>query len=386
MGRDVVIVAAKRSPMGRALKGQFAHTRIDDLAAEVIQGTLSTIPQLKGEAIEDFLLGCAMPEGEQGLNVARNVGFLAGLPHSVGAATVNRFCASSLTTINMAAAMIAAGDAEVVLAGGIESMSHVPMGGFNPSLNQKFFADDVPEAYIGMGTTAENLAKKFSISREAQDAFALASHQKAVAAIAGGKFADEIVACTAVAADGTTRSTATDEGPRPDSSIEALTKLKPAFEAGGTVTAGNSSPLTDGAAAVVLMSETKAKTLGIVPIARIRGYATAGVDPATMGEGPTFAIPKALNRAGMTLGDIDCLEINEAFAAQILAVVSALELDTARLNIHGGAIALGHPLGCTGARIMATLLHALKRTGKSVGLESMCVGGGQGVATIVEMC
>lgn len=385
MTTAAVIVAAKRSPMGRALKGQFAHTRIDDLCAEVLRATLREIPQLPPGDIDDFLLGCAMPEGEQGLNVARNIAFLAGLPLSVGAATINRFCASSLTTINVAAALIASGHGDVFVTGGIESMSHVPMGGFNPSLNAKLLTTDgAPQAYIGMGTTAEHLARKYAITREAQDHFALVSHQRAIAAMTSGVFAKEIVPVMAVQAGGEARQVMTDEGPRADATLAALAKLTPAFEAGGTVTAGNSSPLTDGAAIVVIMSAVKAKQLGLTPLARIRSCAVGGVDPALMGIGPVVAVPKALKAIGMQLSDLDLIELNEAFAAQALAVVKALSIDPQRLNVHGGAIALGHPLGCTGARIMATLLNALTVHDKTTGLETMCVGGGQGVATIVE--
>jgi acetyl-CoA acetyltransferase family protein len=385
MSQDIVIVAAKRSPMGRAIKGQFAQTRIDDLGAEVIKAALAAVPQLKIEEIEDLLVGCAMPEGEQGLNVARQISFLAGLPLHCGAATINRFCASSLSAINMAAESLMAGNGEVFIAGGVESMSHVPMGGFNPSLNKKLMdVEGCPQAYVGMGTTAETLAKKYSLTRDQQDQFALDSHKKAVAAIESGAFKNEIATCSAVQTDGSSKAVSQDEGPRPNSSLEALAKLKPAFDAKGTVTAGNSSPLTDGAAAVILMTAAKAKALGCTPIAKIRAMATAGVDPATMGEGPIAAVPKALQRAGMQLSDIDLVEVNEAFAAQTLAVIEGLKLDVAKLNVNGGAIALGHPLGCTGARIMATLCHALTNQNKTIGLETMCVGGGQGVATIIE--
>lgn len=385
MSEDVVIVAAQRSPMGRALKGQFIHTRIDDLAAQVITATLAKVPQVSTDDIEDVLIGCAMPEGEQGLNVARNISLLAGLPLAAGAVTINRFCASSLSAINMAAQAIAAGNGDVFVAGGVESMSHVPMGGFNPSLNSKLLTvEGCPQAYIGMGQTAENLQKKYDISREAQDQFALASHQKAVAAIEMGVFADEICAVDAGQADGSVVTVTRDEGPRAESSVESLAKLRPAFVKDGTVTAGNSSPLTDGAAAVVLMSANKAKALGVTPLAKIRSMAVAGVDPATMGEGPIVAVPKALQRAGLSLSDIDLIEMNEAFAAQALACAQALDVDQEKLNVHGGAIALGHPLGCTGARIMATLLNALQKKDATLGLETMCVGGGQGVATIIE--
>ncbi|MDP2599177.1 MAG: thiolase family protein [Deltaproteobacteria bacterium] len=384
MDNEAVIVAAVRSPMGRANKGQFIHTRIDDLGAEVIKAALARVPQIKPEMVEDVLIGCAMPEGEQGLNVARNISFLAGITLSAGAATVNRFCASSLTTINMAADAVIHGDLDICVTGGIESMSHVPMGGFNPSLNPKLFEEGRPAAYISMGESAENLASKYNISREEQDKFALGSHQKAIRAQKEGKLKNEIIPCHAVQADGSLKVTAIDEGPREDSTYEKLASLKPAFKKDGTVTAGNSSPLTDGAACVIIMSAAKAKQLGIRPIAKIRSHAVAGVDPAFMGIGPVSAVTKALQRAGMKLSDIDLLELNEAFAVQVLAVSKELKWDMNKLNVHGGAIALGHPLGCSGARIMATLLNALEIYNKSTGLETLCVGGGQGVATIVE--
>lgn len=381
-----VVVGAVRSPLCKAGKGAFANMRIDDVCAQVIRGALERVPQLDHKLIEDVLIGCAMPEGEQGLNVARNVSFLAGLPLSCGAVTINRFCSSSLEAINQAAQAISCGNGEVFVAGGVESMSHVPMGGFNPSLNEKLMKIGVPAAYIGMGETAEILAKKYNISREMQDKFSLASHQKAVAAIKGEKFKEEIVPITVVQSlpDGKRLTVVQDEGPREDTSLEKLAALKPAFLKDGTVTAGNSSQMTDGAAAVIIMSKGLAKKLKIKPLARIISMAVAGCDPATMGEGPIFAVPKALKRAGMVLKNIDLIELNEAFASQVLAVVNALKLDEKRLNIHGGAVALGHPLGATGARIMATLINALKQNGKSVGLETMCVGGGQGVATIIE--
>ncbi|OGQ04378.1 MAG: acetyl-CoA acetyltransferase [Deltaproteobacteria bacterium RIFCSPLOWO2_01_44_7] len=381
---EAVIVAAVRSPMGRANKGQFIHTRIDDLAAEVIRAALARVPQIKPEMVEDVLIGCAMPEGEQGLNVARNISFLAGIPFGAGAVTVNRFCASSLTTINMAADAVLSGGADICVTGGIESMSHVPMGGFNPSLNEKLFGDGKPAAYIGMGEVAEILATKYKISREEQDRFSLGSHQKAIKAQKEGKLKKEILECSTVQADGSIKKVLVDEGPREDTTLEKLAQLKPAFKANGTVTAGNSSPLTDGAACVIVMSAAKAKQLGIKPLAKIRSWAVAGVDPALMGIGPVDAVPKALKKAGMKLSDVDLLELNEAFAVQVLAVSRDLNWDMTKLNVHGGAIALGHPLGCSGARIMATLLNALEIYNKAIGLETLCVGGGQGVATIVE--
>lgn len=383
MKEEAVIVSAVRSPMGRANKGQFIHTRIDDLGAEVIRAALAKVPQIKPDMVDDVLIGCAMPEGEQGLNIARNISFLAGLDFRSGAVTVNRFCASSLSAINMAAAAIQSGAVDICVTGGVESMSHVPMGGFNPSLNEKMMGEGKPAAYIGMGETAENLAKKYKISREEQDRFAFTSHQKAVKATKEGKFR-EIVPCSAVQVDGKIKKVEVDEGPREDTSIEKLSELKPSFLKTGTVTAGNSSPLTDGAACVIVMSASKAKQLGIKPIARIRGWAVAGVDPSVMGIGPVFAVPKALKMAGVTLKDIHLIELNEAFAVQVLAVSKELGWDMNRLNVHGGAIALGHPLGCSGARIMATLLNALAIRNESLGLETLCVGGGQGVATVVE--
>ncbi|OGQ45215.1 MAG: acetyl-CoA acetyltransferase [Deltaproteobacteria bacterium RIFCSPLOWO2_02_FULL_46_8] len=383
MTNEAVIVSAVRSPMGRALKGQFIHTRIDDLAAEVIKAAFAKVPQLKPEWVEDVLIGCAMPEGEQGLNVARNISFLAGIPFSSGAVTINRFCASSLTAINMAAAQILSGAVDICVTGGIESMSHVSMGGFNPSLNTKLFGPGKPAAYIGMGETAEMLSQKYKITREEQDKFSYGSHQKAVKAQKEGKL-KEIVECSAVQADGSIKKVKIDEGPREDTTLEKLASLKPAFKKDGTVTAGNSSPLTDGAACVIMMSSAKAKQLGIKPIAKVRGWAVAGVDPAYMGVGPVYAVPKALQKAGMKLADVDLLELNEAFAVQVLAVSKELGWDMNKLNVHGGAVALGHPLGCSGARIMATLLNALEIYNKPVGLETLCVGGGQGVATVVE--
>lgn len=382
--QDVVIVSAVRSPMGRAHKGQFTWTRADDLCADVVQGCLKRVPQLDPKDIEDLIVGCAMPEGEQGMNVARNIGLLAGLPITTAAVTVNRFCSSSLVTIMMAAQAIMTGNGDVQLSAGVESMSHVPMGGFNPSLNPKLMKAGAPEAYISMGLTAENVAKKYGVSRKEQDEFAFKSHLKAAAAIKDGFFKNEIIPVNAYAKDGKTKLVDIDEGPRPDSTVEKLGALKPVFAADGTVTAGNSSPLTDGASATLLMSADKAKTLGIKPLARIVSMAVAGCDPSLMGIGPVPAVKKALQRAKLKMSDIDIVELNEAFAAQSLAVVKDLEIDPAKLNPSGGAIALGHALGSTGGRIMATLVHGLIRTGKRYGLETMCVGGGQGAAMIVE--
>lgn len=382
--KDVVIVAAVRSPMGRALKGQFAHTRIDDLGADVVKACLAKVPQLDTKEIEDVITGCAMPEGEQGMNIARNISFLAGLPITTSAVTVNRFCSSSLQTILMAAQAIQTGYGDVQLSVGVESMSHVPMGGFNPSLNPKLMQKGMPEAYVSMGITAENLAKKYNVSRAEQDDFACASHAKAIAAMNQGLFNDEIVSVTAVGRDGSTSQVSKDEGPRSETTVEKLAALKPVFLEGGTVTAGNSSPLTDGAAATLLMSAEKAKALGIKPLARIVTAAVAGCAPELMGIGPVPAIQKALKRAGMTLDQIDIVEINEAFAAQSLAVLHDLKLDLKKVNPKGGAIALGHPLGCSGGRIMATLIQDLIHFDKKFGLETMCVGGGMGMAVIIE--
>lgn len=381
---EAVILQAVRSPMGRSHKGSFIYTRIDDLGAQVMRGLLNRLPAIDPAVIEDVIIGCAMPEGEQGLNVARNLTFLAGLPLTCGGATVNRFCASSLETINIAAQYVMCGNGEVFLSGGIETMTHIPMGGFNPSLNEKLMQPNAPDAYIGMGATAENLAKRHHILRDEQDKFAFMSHRKAVSAQQQGNFDAEIIPVEAVMADGTLKVISKDEGPRVDTSLEALAKLKPAFDADGTVTAGNSSPLTDGAAMAIIASKSFAKKMKIKPIARIISTAVAGVDPAIMGIGPVYAVPKALQRAGMKLKDIDLIEENEAFAAQTIAVIRELGIDEAKLNVHGGAIALGHPLGASGARLMATLLHAMEERNASTGMATMCVGGGQAVATIVE--
>ncbi|OVE81976.1 acetyl-CoA acetyltransferase [bacterium K02(2017)] len=382
--KEVVIVSAVRSPMGRAHKGNFVYTRIDDIAADVIKGCLAQNPNLDPKEIEDLILGCAMPEGEQGMNLARNVGFLAGLPMSISAVTVNRFCSSSLVTIMMGAQAIMANCGDVFMSAGAESMTHVPMGGFNPSLNPKLMLKEAPQAYINMGITAENLVAKHNISRTEQDEFAINSHEKAIKAMRDGLFKDEIIPVTAYDRKGTGQLVEIDQGPRENSTVEKLASLKPAFKEGGSVTAANSSPLTDGASATLIMSADKAKELGLKPIARIISMATAGCDPSIMGIGPVPAIQKALKRADMSLDQIDMIELNEAFAAQSLAVIKELNLDQNKLNLKGGAIALGHPLGATGGRIMATLAHGLKQFDKKIGLESMCVGGGQGAAMIIE--
>ncbi|GER82586.1 MAG: thiolase family protein [Thermogemmatispora sp.] len=393
---DAVIVSAVRTPIGRANKGALKDVRPDDLAAFAIRGALDRVPQLDPALIEDVILGCAFPEGEQGMNMARIVAPLAGLPETCGGVTVNRFCASSLQAVNMAAQSIMLGQGEAIVAAGVESMSRVPMGGFNPSFNPRLIKPAEGEkydwpyppteqeygfySYIPMGMTAENLARKYNISRQAQDAFALRSHQRAVAAIDSGFFKREIVPVKLP--DG--RIMETDEGPRRDTSMEKLAALEPAFIKDGTVTAGNSSPLNDGAAAVVLMSADKARELGIQPLARVVAMAVAGVRPDIMGIGPVPAVKKVLQRARMQLSDIDIIELNEAFAVQNLAVIQELGIDEEKLNPHGGAIALGHPLGCSGARIVATLINDLQTADKTLGLATLCVGGGQGVATIIE--
>jgi len=389
---DVYIASAVRTAVGKAPRGSLATTRPDELAAAALHAALDRIPQIDPGEIEDVILGCAMPEGEQGLNVARIASMRAGLPAETSAMTINRFCSSGLQAIALAADSIRSGRAHAALAGGTESMSMVPMEGNKFSANP-WLIDHHPDVYLSMGLTAENVAQKYGISREQADAFALASHQKALEAIQSGKFDEEIVPVMVTntgLANGSAKPLSktiefkVDEGPRADTSAEALAKLKPAFHANGTVTAGNSSQTSDGAAAVLLISEQRAKELGIQPLARFVSFATAGVAPEIMGIGPVDAIPKALRLAGMTLGQIDLIELNEAFAAQALAVIQQAGLDPAKVNVNGGAIALGHPLGCTGAKLTATILHELKRRKLRYGLVTMCVGGGMGAAGIVE--
>jgi acetyl-CoA acyltransferase len=394
---DAVIVSAVRTPIGRANKGALKDVRADDLAAFAVKAAVERVPQLDRSMIEDVILGCAFPEGEQGMNLARLVSALAGLPETVAGVTVNRFCASSLQAVNMAAQNIMLGYGDVFVAGGVESMSRVPMMGFSPSLNPRLmkhkegeeYTSPYPPAeqeyaiysYIPMGITAENLAREYQISRQAQDAFALRSHQKAVAAIDSGHFKREIVPVPLP--DGSLMEI--DEGPRRDSSLEKLATLEPAFsKKNGTVTAGNSSPLNDGAAAAVLMSAEKARELGIQPLAKVISMAVAGVRPDIMGIGPAPAMRKALKRAGMQLSDIDIIELNEAFAAQSLSVVKVMDIDVEKLNPNGGALALGHPLGCSGARLIATLVNELRTENKTLGIATLCIGGGQGLATILE--
>ncbi|MBK9756637.1 MAG: acetyl-CoA C-acyltransferase [Nannocystis sp.] len=377
--QDAVLVAARRSAVGRALKGTLRNTRPDDFAAQVVRAALADLPGLPLELIDDLVLGCAMPEAEQGLNVARVVGLRAGLPDSSAAITINRFCASGLQAIASVAERIRVGAIEAGIAGGLESMSMVPMGGNKAVLNPAIVAER-PELYISMGLTAENVARKFEVSRADQDAFALASHIKAVAAIAAGRFAGEIAAVTT--AEGT--SFAVDEAPRADTTLDALAQLRPVFHAMGSVTAGNSSPINDGAAAAVLVSASRAEALGLRPLARFVGFAVAGVAPELMGIGPIAAIPKVLAQTGLTLADIDLIELNEAFASQSLACIRKLGLDPEKVNVNGGAIALGHPLGCTGAKLTATLIAELHRRGARYGMVSMCIGGGMGAAGIFE--
>jgi acetyl-CoA acetyltransferase family protein len=392
---EAVVVSAVRTPIGRAVRGSLKDVRADDLAALAVRAAVGRVPDLDLSLIEDVILGCATPEGEQGMNVARIVTALSGLPYTAGGTTVNRFCASSLQAFNMAAQNILLGMGDAYVAGGIESMSRVPMGGFNPDFNPRLVHNPqgieicgkpgttnpgFDEVYISMGMTAENLAKRYHISREAQDRFALRSHQRAIAATDNGTFKREIV--PVALPDGETMEI--DDGPRRDTSLERLAALEPAFLKGGSVTAGNSSPLNDGASAVVVMSGEKAKELGIKPIARVLSMAVQGVEPDVMGIGPVGAVTKALKRANLALTDIDLIELNEAFAVQNLAVIEELGIDEEKLNVHGGAIALGHPLGCSGTRLIATLMNALQTYDKRLGIATLCVGGGQGVATIFE--
>src|SRR5713101_7075573 len=388
--REVVIVSSVRTPVGRAFKGTLRATRPDELAAVAITGALERVPQVDTKEIEDVILGCATPEAEQGMNVARIASLRAGLPVEVSAVTINRFCSSGLQAIAMAAERIMAGGADVMVAGGTESMSMIPMGGNKISPNP-WLVDHYPDAYLSMGLTAERLALRFGITREQCDAFSLRSHQKALAAIAAGKFEEETVA---VPVSFTTpngskpkrqeNSFKVDEGPRADTSIEALGALKAAFHVKGVTTAGNSSQMSDGAAAAVVMSAERAKALGIAPLARYVAFATAGYKPEEMGLGPVFAIPKALKLAGLKLSDIDVIELNEAFAAQSLAVIREAGLDLERVNPNGGAIALGHPLGCTGAKLTASVIRELRRRKGRYGMVTMCVGGGMGAAGIFE--
>lgn len=388
--REVVIVSSVRTPVGKAYKGTLRATRPDDLAAVAIKGALDRVPQLDPKEIEDVIIGCAMPEAEQGMNVARIASLRAGLPVECSAMTINRFCSSGLQAIALAADAIQAGRAEVAVAGGTESMTMIPMGGHKVSANP-WLVSNYPDAYLSMGLTAERLAQRYGITRQQADEFSLRSHQNAIAAIQSGKFDDEIVE---VPVSFTTPNGSkpkridivfkTDEGPRADTTMEALGSLKAAFHAKGTVTAGNSSQMSDGAAASVVMSAEKAKALGIKPLARFVAFATAGYKPEEMGIGPVYAIPKVLKLAGLQLSNIDLFELNEAFAAQSLSVIKEAGLDPEKVNPNGGAIALGHPLGCTGAKLTASIIRELKRGNGRYGVVTMCVGGGMGAAGIIE--
>ena len=389
---DAVIVDCLRTPVGKATRGALRNTRPDDLAAAVIGALLARYPQVPKEDIEDVILGCAMPEAESGSNMARMVALRAGLPVTTTGVTINRFCSSGLQSIAMASDRIRARGAHILLAGGAESMSMIPMAGNKPAPNP-WFVDHYPQVYINMGLTAEEVQRKYGISREDSDAFAYRSHQNALRAQAEGAFADEIVPVTvhsAVLNGHGSKPVRTDtifdkdEGPRADTSLEALAKLKPVFHVNGTVTAGNSSQTSDGAAVALVMSAAKAKELGLQPKARLVSFAVAGVPPEIMGIGPVVAIPKALALAGLKLQDIGIIELNEAFAAQALAVIRQAGLDPAIVNVNGGAIALGHPLGCTGAKLTATILREMERRAARYGLVTMCVGGGQGAAGIFE--
>src|SRR5271156_64363 len=389
--KEVIIASAVRTAVGKAPRGTLRTTRPDDLAAFAINGALERVPQLDKSEIEDVILGCAMPEAEQGMNVARVASFRAGLPVTTSAMTINRYCASGLQSIALAADRIRGGGADVIVAGGTESMSYVPFGGNKISVNP-WLVDNYPGSYMSMGLTAERVATHYGITREQMDQFSYESHQKALAAISAGKFVDEIVPVTVTTTTTNGKGKAKpvettfkqDEGPRADTSLDALAKLKPVFHASGTVTAGNSSQTSDGAAAAVVMSAERAAQLGIKPMAKFVAFAYAGCDPEEMGIGPIHAIPKALKMAGLTLDQIDVIELNEAFAAQSLAVIQQLHLDPAKVNINGGAIALGHPLGCTGAKLTDTLLHAMQTRSARYGLVTMCVGGGMGAAGIFE--
>ena len=384
--RDVVIVSAVRTAVGKAKKGSFKDTRPDDLLIAAIQGALAKVPALDPAAVDDVVIGTAMPEGEQGMNIARIGALGAGLPDSVPAMTINRFCSSGLQSLAQAGAAIQAGWIDVAITGGVESMTQIPMGGDRPTPNPKLMAER-PEIYSPMGITSENVATRFGVSREEQDAFAVSSHEKAARAIAAGRFKDEIVPVQTRVWDGTAWQEITvdvDEGVRPDTSLEGLARLRPAFATKGTTHAGNSSQMSDGAAATVIMSRAKAEELGLAFLGVLKSYAVVGVPPETMGIGPAKAIPAALEKANLSVEDIDLFEINEAFASQAVYCVRELGIDVGKVNVNGGAIALGHPLGCTGAKLTATLLHQMKRDRARYGVVSMCIGGGMGAAAVFE--
>ncbi|ARV63066.1 acetyl-CoA acetyltransferase [Nostocales cyanobacterium HT-58-2] len=388
--KEAYIVSSVRTAVGKAPRGTLRNMRPDDMGAVVTKAAIARVNGLEPAQIDDVIFGCAFPEAEQGFNVGRAIAQRAGLPDSVAGMTVNRFCASGLQTIAMANQAIMVGQAEVMIAGGAESMSLIPMGGHYLAPNPEMMVE-TPNAYCTMGLTAENVMQSYQISREDQDAFALRSHQRALAAIGQGRFVEEIVPLTVretLYIDGKPQLVEkvfqVDEGPRPDTSLKVLAKLQPVFRVGGTVTPGNSSQTSDGAAATVLMSDRMVKELGVQPLARMLGFAVAGVPPEVMGIGPVEAVPKVLKQVGLTLDDIGLIELNEAFAAQSLAVIHKLGLNEEILNVNGGAIALGHPLGCTGAKLTATLLHEMKRRGIRYGLVTMCVGGGMGAAAVFE--
>jgi acetyl-CoA acyltransferase len=386
---EAVVIDCLRTPIGKAPKGTLRNTRPDDLAAFVVQALLKKYPQVQPAEIDDFILGCAFPEGEAGMNMARAVVLRAGLPNTVPALTINRFCSSGLQAIALAAERIRAGSADLIIAGGAESMSMIPMTG-NKLAPNPWLVDNLPQTYMGMGMTAECVRKKYGINREDADRFALRSHQNAIKAQAAGHFDEEIVPVEVESTvfNGKPKRVKTtfskDEGPRAETSLEALAKLKPAFATDGTSTAGNSSQTSDGAAAAIVMSERKAQELGLKPMVRFVSFAVGAVPPEIMGIGPVVAIPKALKLAGLKLSDIDLFELNEAFAVQALAVVREAGVDPERVNVNGGAIALGHPLGCTGAKLTATILREMKRRNSKYGMVSMCIGGGQGAAGIFE--
>ncbi len=383
---QAVVVDCLRTAVGKSGRGTLKNTRPDDMAAAVIRRLLEKYREVPPDEVDDVILGCAMPEAESGMNMARIAGLRAGLPDMVPGVTINRFCSSGLQAIAMAADRIRSGSAQIIFAGGAESMSMIPMSG-NKFAPNPWFVDNHPQIYMGMGLTAEEVQRKYNISREDQDRFAYRSHQNALNAQATGKFQDEIVALgvSTVSLSGDKKSLfEKDEGPRADTSLEALAKLRPVFHAAGSVTAGNSSQTSDGAAAALVMSESKAQELGLKPMARFVSFAVAGVPPEIMGIGPVVAIPKALALAGLKLDDIDVIELNEAFAVQALAVIRQTGIDPDKVNLNGGAIALGHPLGCTGAKLTATLLREMKRRGSRYGMVTMCVGGGQGAAGIFE--
>jgi len=388
---DAVIVSAVRTAVGKAPKGTLRNTRPDEMGAAVIKEAAARVPGLELSAIEDVIMGCAMPEAEQGMNVARAAAIRAGLPVETSAMTINRFCSSGLQSIAMAADRIKSGGAEVIVAGGLETMSMIPMGGHNIRPNP-YLVEHYPDFYLNMGLATENVARKYEVTREEQDEFALRSHQRAAAALDADKFKVETVALHVTLEDLNDKGKKQqreivfdkDEGVRRDTSAEGLAKLKPAFHVKGTITAGNASQMSDGAAAAIVMSGERAKSLGAKPMARFVAYATAGCPPEEMGIGPVFAIPKALKLAGLSLSDIDVIELNEAFAAQSLAVIKTLGLDPDKVNVNGGAIALGHPLGCTGAKLTASILRELERRNGKYGMVTMCVGGGMGAAGIFE--